>query len=168
MEVSDYIRSELENLDRTTTRVLEGISYSEATWRPGPGCNSIALILYHSARFEDMIQSKVINNREVWETEKWYEKLKLPPNDIGVFKTAEEVAAFSVPSIKDLQDYYKVVRIQALSAVKSITPERLDQVIHLPFGEFSVSAMFVMTVSHQSQHIGEMSYLRGLQRGMNK
>ena len=115
-----------------------------------------------------MIQSRVLNSPEVWETEKWFEKLKLPDNDIGVFQTAEEVTAFAVPDLKGVQDYLKAARIQTLAAVRTITPEKLDQIVHLPLGEFSVAAMLVMTISHQSQHVGEMSYLRGLQRGMNQ
>jgi hypothetical protein len=168
MELRDYLRSEFENLDRTTERILTGISDSEAMWRPGPGCNSIAIILYHSARFEDMIQSKVSNSPEIWGTEKWYEKLRLAPHDIGIFQTAEDVAAFSVPNLKVVQDYLKAVRIQSMAAVKIATPEVLDRIVHLPFGEFSVGALFSMAISHQSQHVGEMSYLRGLQRGINK
>jgi hypothetical protein len=169
MEIRDYIGSEFENLSRITGRVLDGITHSESVWRPGPGCNSIALILFHMTKFEDMIIQTQINNAEmVWDTEKWYEKLKLPANDIGVYKTPEEIAAFSVPDFKNLRIYSDKVREKALAAANSITPAILDKVCHLPFGEFKGSALFVMTISHQTQHVGEMSYIRGLQRGLNK
>jgi hypothetical protein len=169
MDTKDYICTELDHLKRVTGRVLDGLSHDEAMWRPGSGCNSIALMLYHSARFEDMIiQTKIQNSTALWESEKWYERLKLPKDETGAGYTLEQVDAFSVPDFKDLRDYADAVRQRTVSCIKNIALENLDKVVQLPFGEFTMGSLFALLIGHQAQHIGEMSYVRGLRKGMNK
>jgi hypothetical protein len=38
----------------------------------------------------------------------------------------------------------------------------------MPWGEFNVAGIFSIIISHTSGHIGEIAYLRGLLRGMDK
>jgi hypothetical protein len=169
MDIQHYIYGEFENLTRQANRVLEGITHYESLWRPGPGCNSIALILFHCSRFEDMmIQTKFNDNKELWITEKWYEKFKFPPSEAGISYNLEGIASFAIPDFKDLKDYMQAVRAQSLNTMKAITPEKLDKMTHLPFGEFSLGAVSIMLISHQNGHMGEISYIRGMQHGLNK
>lgn len=170
MEVKDFICTAFEHINHVTGRVLNGLSHSETLWRPGPGCNSIALILFHSARFEDMVvQTRILERAQIWETEKWYQKLNLPASENAAGYAAEQVAAFSVPDFKDLKAYSDTVRAQTIACIKSIPVEKLDKVINMPFlGEIKISSLLALIMVHQSEHIGEISYVRGLQRGMNK
>jgi hypothetical protein len=50
-----------------------------------------------------------------------------------------------------------------------MTPDKFDEVVKRPFfGELSISQFFAITLSEITQHIGQIAYLRGLQRGLNK
>jgi hypothetical protein len=170
MEVKDYICTELEHISHATARVLDGLSQYETLWRPGPGSNSIALILYHSARFEDMIvHTQVLGQPLLWNTGKWYEKCHLSAEELDHSFTAEQVAAFTVPDFKDIRAYAEAVRAKTLDCVRNLTGEKFDKVLNISYlGDIKLGALFGLVAVHQSEHVGEMSFLRGLQRGMNK
>jgi hypothetical protein len=161
---------ELDGLERGVKRVLNGLTQDEVMWRPACGCNSIGLILFHAARSEDsFVQARIQSKPEVWKTGQWYKKLNLAENEAGAHYTAEQVNAFPVPKLEDLLAYYTTVRAQTLDYLKTMTAADFDKKITMPhFGELTVAAIFSIIVGHASQHIGEISYLRGLQRGIDK
>jgi hypothetical protein len=170
MELKDYILMEVEGLKRNSSRVLDTLNQSEIAWRPASGCNSIGLIFFHVAKSEDFfIQGMLRQKPELFETGKWYEKLNLPKNEGGAHYTVDQVNAFPVPELKALMAYFEAVRANTLDYLKSLSPPDLERKITLPhFGEMSAAAIFSIIVGHASGHVGEMSYLRGLQRGMDK
>lgn len=139
-------------------------------WRPACGSNSIGLILFHTVRSEDsFIQGRLKGKPEVWETGKWYQKLGVAKSEAGAHYTVEQVNAFPMPKLADLMDYYTAVRAQTMSYLKTVTAAAFDKKYKMPyFGEITMAGIFSIIVNHSAQHIGEISYLRGLQRGMDK
>jgi hypothetical protein len=170
METKEYIKMELGGLKRGFGRALKDLTQQELSWRPACGCNSMGLILFHVARSEDsFIQTRVQGKPPVWEAEKWHEKFNLPVEETGSHYTVEQVNAFPVPELKDIMAYYDAVRAQTLEYLKGLSPEEFDKKISMPpFGDLTIAAIFSIIVNHSAQHIGEISYLRGLQRGMDK
>jgi hypothetical protein len=169
MELKEYLRLELDGLERGLKRVTDTLTQDEIMWRPACGCNSIGLILFHTVRSEDFFISGALQNKpQVWETGKWYKKLNMAENEAGSHYTAEQVNAFSVPQLADIMAYYAAVREQTLTYLKSLTAAAFDKKVSLPFGEFSVAGVFSIVIGHTAQHTGEISYLRGLQRGIDK
>ncbi len=169
MELKDYIKSELENVTRGSGRVLNGLTQDELHWRPACGCNSMGLILFHVIRSEDsMVNATLAGKKQLWETEKWYQKLNMAEGESGSHYTVDQVNAFNVPNLKDLQSYYDSVRTKTLEYLASLKPADFDKKVKLPFGEFTVAGVLSIIVSHTAQHTGEIAYLRGLLRGMDK
>jgi uncharacterized damage-inducible protein DinB len=189
MEARDLIQGGLENSKRLTDRVIDGLTPEELKWQPGSDANSIGLILFHMARSEDTFLNTFIKGKpSVWETEKWYLKLGKAAADSGSHYTAEQVAAFTVPEPAQMRAYADAVRRQTLDFVKDLTPAGLAARVELPaMGpppkptadskpapprrlpfEPVVGVLLMLTVTHLAQHAGEISYLRGLQRGMDK
>jgi hypothetical protein len=170
MELKDYILMEVEGLKRGSSRTLDSLKQSEITWRPACGCNSIGLILFHIIKSEDScVQERLRGKPLIFETGKWYQKLNLPKEEAGAHYTVDQVNAFPVPDLKDMLAYLDAVRANTLEYLKSLTAADLDRKITMAhFGEISVAAFFSVITSHSSQHMGEISYLRGLQRGMDK
>ena len=65
--------------------------------------------------------------------------------------------------------YYDAVRARTKEYLRGMELEELDKKVTFPnFGELPTATVFSVIVTHTSQHIGEISYLRGLQRGMDK
>ncbi len=170
MELKDYILMEIEGLKRSSTRALDTLKQPELSWRPACGCNSIGLILFHVAKSEDsFIQARLRGKPELYESGKWYEKLNLAKDEAGAHYTVDQVNAFPVPDLKVLLAYYDAVRANTLEYLKGLKAVDLEKKITMPhFGEMTQAAIFSIIVSHTSQHLGEISYLRGILRGMDK
>jgi hypothetical protein len=170
MEIQRYIGRELSGVKMAMDRALDSLTQEEISWRPSSGCNPIGLILLHMARSEDsFIQTRVKEGSQIWESEKWHEKLNLPMEEDGAHHTVEEVNAFKLPPLGDILAYYDAVRAKTKEYLRAIKPEELDRNITFQnFGDLPVASVFSLIVAHASQHIGEISYLRGMQRGMDK
>jgi hypothetical protein len=169
MDLKEYIGMELAGAERGINRVLDTVTQEEIIWRPACGCNSIGLILYHLARSEDMFTYGALQNKpQLWETGKWYNKLNVAENEAGSHYTAEQVNAFPVPKLADIMEYFQAVRAGTLAYLNSLKTEDFERKVTLPFGEFNVAGIFSIIVGHAAQHTGEISYLRGLQRGLDK
>ncbi len=105
----------------------------------------------------------------VWETGKWYEKMNLPKEETSNSFSEEQLKNFKVPDVNVLIAYADVVRAQTKEYLKNISPAEFDRTITFGrMGEVTVGSIFGLIVLHAAQHTGEMSYIRGLKRGMNK
>ncbi len=170
MELKGFIQAGLDRVKEAEGKALEGLSHYEMMWRPGHEANSIGLILFHALRSEDVsVQIRIQGKPQVWETEKWYQKLNLPVSETGSHYTAEQVAAFPVPELKDLMAYADAVRTRTSAYLKKVSPDGFDKIINVPSrGDVTIGWYFMHILVHLAQHAGEIAYLRGLQRGMNK
>jgi hypothetical protein len=88
--------------------------------------------------------------------------------------------------LKELFAYAEAVRKDTLEYLKGLKPEDFDKKVNMPppparmavqagrpappWPPFNpvVGSILLMLVTHLSQHVGEISYIRGLQRGMDK
>ncbi|MFC1991453.1 DinB family protein [Chloroflexota bacterium] len=169
MELKDYIKSTLEGTKRSSNRVLDTLTQQEMMWRPASGCNSMGLILFHIARSEDsFVQARLQEKPQLWNSGEWYKKLNMGESETGSRYNVDQVNEFHVPEIKDLLAYYDAVRTSTVEYLNGLTPDEFEKKVKLPFGEFTVSGIFSLIVSHTAQHIGEISYLRGMLRGLDK
>ena len=96
------------------------------------------------------------------------------------------MATFVVPDSKTLLAYSEIVRKNTLEYLKGLKPKDLDKKFNpppppasmaMPAGnapprrppfEPIVGSMLMHAVTELAGHAGEISYLRGLQRGMDK
>lgn len=170
MELQRYIGIGLSGSRRALARVLEGLTQEEVSWRPASGCNSIGLILFHMARSEDTIFQKLLQKEPtLWESEQWFEKLGLAEEEEGGHYSAEQVDAFREPQLGLILEFYDAVRTRTKEKLRRMTGTELDEIITFPIlGEMPIAALFSFVINHSCEHIGEISYLRGMQRGIDK
>jgi hypothetical protein len=170
MEVKEFIKGQFDGADQAIKRVVDTLTQEEISWQPKGGCNTIGLILFHIYKTEDAFINHMVNGKqELWETDKWYEKVGVPANvETAHFSGPEQVDAFKVPKLKAIIDYGAVVRKATLAYLNTIKPEDLDKKIEMHFGPLPMAMVFSILVSHAASHTGEMSYIRGLKRGMDK
>ena len=168
MEFKDFILDEFDRVKRATTRVLDGLTFQEIMWRPGPETNSIGVILFHTIRSEDsFINARAQGKPQVWDSGKWFEKVGLPQTDTGNY-TREQLAKFACPQIADLMAYADAVRAQTLQYIAGLTPDMFDKTVNVGrIGDISIGRVFSLVLIHAAQHTGEISYIRGVQRGLN-
>jgi hypothetical protein len=171
METKEYILMQFEILKSGVDRTITGLTQQEISWRPSCGCNPIGLIFFHVIKIEDSSFQSLQGKNALWETEKWYVKLNLPVTERGSHYTSiEQINNFQVPRLEDLLAYSNAVRIKTLEYINNVSVNELERKIKVPWrtGEFPIAWFIASQLSHITQHIGEISYLRGLQRGMDK
>ena len=170
MELKEYIQNEINGMKRTTGRVLKDLSQSEYAWRPASGCNSIGLILFHLTKSEDSFLSRMQGKPMLWDADKWYEKLNVSKDEAGAHYNVDQVNAFPCPTCNQLVDYFEAVRAKTTEYLNGLSATDLSKKITItPFpGETTIASMFSLIVSHATGHFAEISYLRGIQRGLDK
>lgn len=186
MEMQELIQHGLDNAKRVLDRKLEGLTAAELKWQPRPDANSIGLILFHVIRVEDIIVQRIQDKPQLWESEKWYQIFGKTAEDSGAHYTAQQVTAFIVPDLKELLAYAVTVRKYTLEYLKQLKPKDFDRKVNLPPPPASVittsgsaisprppvnpvvGSELMHLVTELSGHAGEISYIRGLQRGMDK
>ena len=167
--IKEFTRSVLDDLQRSLDAVLEGLTRDEIVWQPETTLNSIGLILFHTARTEDFfIQELVRRQTQIWEKDKWFEKFGFTPEERGRHYTAEQVQSFISPELSAMREYFTSVRTHTLEFIAELTEEEYRRVVTTPRGERPVSGFLSSIITHAAQHTGEMSYLRGIQRGLNQ
>jgi uncharacterized damage-inducible protein DinB len=180
MDLKTFVEQTLEECKRRLYRTLQGLTAAEMVWRPGPEANSIGFIVWHVARVEDRwLQRFAQDDTEVWRRDGWYQRCGLPEGDTGVGYNAEQVANFPMPAVEELQGYFDAVRRETLAYLQRIDAGELD--VHpkrIPFPEvsggrglpddFTIGRMFRQLIGEENQHLGQVAYLRGLQRGLDK
>ncbi|MDY6892490.1 MAG: DinB family protein [Chloroflexota bacterium] len=173
MKINEFIEQTLKMAQRGLRKSVEDLNPGELEWKPGPESNPVGFILWHMARAEDAMINSIARGGQpqLWETEKWHEKsgMSADANDTGLMYTAEQVASFKIPELSVLLDYQDAVRGQSLEYVRGMEPANFEEKVQFPFGpEITKGRMFTMLISEVYQHWGQIAYLRGLMRGLNK
>ncbi|MFQ5826137.1 MAG: DinB family protein [Dehalococcoidia bacterium] len=169
MEARELILRSLEQSQGYLTGALDGLTQEESAWSPGVECNSIAFILWHIARVEDFFVNRVIQRGgEVYEAEGWREKLGTPARETGFQYTAEQLQAWPVPRLEILRGYADSVREKTLAFLEDLTPEKLDEVPRPDRSPDSIGATLGHISTEIALHVGQIAYLRGVQRGLDK
>ena len=167
MDAKDVVLSSLEQSWGYLTGALDGLTQEEAAWSPSPECNSIAFILWHTARVEDFFVNRIIKREQaLYEAEGWQEKLGTPDKAYGF--TAEELQTWSVPKLEDLRNYANAVREKTLVFINSLPPEKLDEVPRPDRSPDSIGTSLGHMSTEIALHVGQICYLRGVKRGLDK
>ncbi len=169
MEAKEIILRSLRQSQGFLDRALDGLTEEEAAWSPGVECNSIAFILWHTARVEDLYINRVIRLQDdIYVVEGWQEKLGIPAREMGYRYTVEQLQAWPVPKLEILRGYANSVREKTLDVVQSVTPETLSEVPNPDRPAETVGAILGRVATEVALHVGQIAYLRGMQRGMDK
>jgi hypothetical protein len=117
-----------------------------------------------------MVIATLLEKQEEWESGKWAVRMGFDDDfkDNGWGYTAEQVSSFSVPKLEELLAYGKVVRSETEAYISGLTPEGFDEIKTAMFGEMPVSTLLTMLINELALHIGHITYIRGLQRGLDK
>lgn len=108
-----------------------GLSDNEIRIRPGDGLNSLAWIIWHIARTEDMAVNFLVAGRpQVLGGDGWAERLNIGRVDMAAGMTEDEVADFSTNvNIAALREYRNAVGNRTREVVSAMCPEDFDKVI---------------------------------------
>jgi hypothetical protein len=169
MQLARALVKSLEQSHGYLIKALDGLTQEEAAWAPAAESNSIAFILWHVTRIEDYFIVRVIQREtELYESEGWREKLGTPAKETGYEYTLEQLRAWPVPKLELIRGYADSVRKRTLDLLNNITPERLDELARHDRSPDTIGDILGRITTEIALHTGQIAYIRGLRRGINK
>ncbi|MCV7282830.1 mycothiol transferase [Mycolicibacterium flavescens] len=156
----DAFTRQIEHVEDLT----DGLTDETAFFRPTPTANSIAWLIWHSARQQDLQVCDLAGTEQVWLRDGWVDRfgLDLPREAMGYGDSPDDVGKVRVPADL-LAGYYHAVHKMTLEYVASVTPEELSRVIDTNWDPpVTTSARLVSIIDDAAQHLGQAAYIRGI------
>jgi hypothetical protein len=160
----ELLRDAFTRLIEHVDELTDGLTDEQASYRPTPGANSIAWLIWHSARVQDIQLAPLAGTEQVWIQDGWVDRfgLDLPRNDSGYGHGPEQVAKVRA-SIDLLAGYYHAVHKVTLEFVADVTAEDLERIVDRNWDPpVTASARLVSIIDDCAQHLGQAAYVLGI------
>ncbi|OBK15074.1 mycothiol transferase [Mycobacterium asiaticum] len=164
LAAQELLRDAFTRLIEHADDVTDGLTEEVADYRPTPDANSVAWLLWHSARVQDAQLADVAGVEQVWTRDGWADRfaLDLPRDDTGYGHGPDDVAKVHAPADL-LAGYYHAVHELTLEYVAGVTPADLARVVDTNWDPpVTASARLVSIIDDCAQHLGQAAYLRGI------
>jgi hypothetical protein len=162
--VRELLRDSFTRLIEHVEDLTDGLTDEVAFFRPTGTANSIAWLIWHSARQQDAQLCDIAGIEQVWTRDAWVDRfgLDLPRDAHGYGHTAEEVGKVRV-SADLLAGYYHAVHKVTLEYIASVTVEELNRVVDTNWNPpVTASVRLVSVIDDAAQHLGQAAYVRGI------
>jgi len=167
MDEKEIIKASLAESGDFVRWSVEGLTKEEISTSVKPECNSIAFILWHMTRAEDIwINRVILGMEEIYESNHWREKLGTPAGDSGFRYSVEQLQAWPVPETDLLMGYADDVRKKTLEYLDTIPREKLADRISFLGKSSPIGDILAHLITEIALHAGQVAYLRGLIRGL--
>ncbi|OBB40961.1 MULTISPECIES: mycothiol transferase [unclassified Mycobacterium] len=162
--VREILRDAFTRLIEHVENLTDGLTDEVAFFRPTPTANSIAWLVWHSARQQDVQLAGIAGTDQVWLRDGWVDRfgLDLPREDMGYGHGPEEVGRVRAPADL-LAGYAHAVHKATLEYIASVTPDELSRVIDENWDPPVTAAMRLVSIFDDgAQHLGQAAYVRGI------
>jgi len=158
------LRDAFTRLIEHADELTDGLTDEVADYRPTAEANSIAWLLWHSARVQDIQLAQVAGLEQVWTRDGWVDRfgLDLPRDDTGYGDSAADVATVRAPA-QLLAGYYHAVHQLTLDYLDGVTAAELARVVDKHWDPpVTAGVRLVSILDDCAQHLGQAAYLRGI------
>jgi len=162
--VRELLRDAFTRLIEHVDELTAGLTEEQANYRPSPDANSIAWLIWHSARVQDIQLAPIAGIEQVWTHDGWVDRfgLDLPRNDSGYGHGPDEVAKVHA-SAELLAGYYHALHKVTLEFVARVTAEDLARIVDRNWDPpVTASARIVSIIDDCAQHLGQAAYVLGI------
>ncbi|MGV0747389.1 mycothiol transferase [Mycolicibacter minnesotensis] len=158
------LRDAFTRLIEHADELTDGLTDEVADYRPTAQANSIAWLLWHSARVQDIQIAQVAGIEQVWTRDGWVDRfgLDLPRDDSGYGHSPDDVAKVHAPADL-LAGYYHDVHQLTLGYLDGVTADELARVVDTHWDPpVTAGVRLVSIIDDCAQHLGQAAYLRGI------
>ena len=165
MDTSTLLSEAYRRIQELVQVASDGLDTAGLRYRPEPGANSIAWLVWHLSRVQDDHLSDIVGTDQVWADPGWAERTGI---DRGVTETGfgdkpDDVAALVPTSVEALVGYHTAVMERTMEYLAGVDELELDRIIDRSFDPpVSVGVRLVSVISDNIQHAGQARYLRGI------
>ncbi|HEX9854347.1 MAG TPA: DUF664 domain-containing protein [Acidimicrobiia bacterium] len=165
MESRDVLADAYNRIRELVHVAAYAIGAEDLAYRPEPGANSIAWLVWHLTRIQDDHVSEIAGLEQAWVGEGWAPRLGMDPDPArtGQGDGPNEVAAISPKTPNDLLAYHDAVADRTRRYLATVDEDELDRIIDTAYDPpVSVGVRLVSVISDNIQHAGQARYLRGI------
>jgi uncharacterized damage-inducible protein DinB len=167
VNITEFIGKSLAESNEYINQAIKGLSPDELSFRPQPHSNSIAFLLWHLARIEDIWINKILlGEKEMYESEGWYQKFGTPAQDSGFGYDVKKIDVWPVPTLVLLQAYATTVRGKTQVFLNSLNDQKLDESKDLGWRKGTIGSALSHLVMEVGEHTGQIGYIRGFMKGI--
>ena len=165
METRDLLADAFSRITKLVRVAADGLAEEELAWRPDPGANSIAWLVWHLTRIQDDHMGELAGRLQAWHEDGWAVRFGQAEDstDTGYGHTAVQVAAIRPASFEPLLGYHAAVAERTAAYLATVDAGELDRIVDRSYDPpVSVGVRLVSVISDNLQHAGQARYLRGL------
>ena len=162
MKVADFAADALSNMSDRLITGLDGLSVEQQCYRPDPDANTIA---WHMTRVQDHHIADLEGGNQLWIDGGWDKEMGMSSDldDHGYGHSSEQVGALVPPNPTVLAEYQAAVAKRTDTYVRGLTEEQFDEIIDRAWDPPVTRGVRITSVVNETaQHVGQVSYLRGL------
>ncbi|HEY3940897.1 MAG TPA: DinB family protein [Acidimicrobiales bacterium] len=160
----DLLVDAFERIRDAVYPAVNGLSPHDLEFRPEPGTNSIAWLVWHLTRIQDDHVAALAERPQVWLGDGWAERfaLALEPSDTGYGHGPEQVAIVRATA-EQLLGYFDDVHDRTLGFVRTLSEPSLAAVVDRAWDPpVTMAVRLVSVVADDLQHAGQAAYARGM------
>ena len=169
MEGAELIADSLGRINRILHRAMEGVPAEVLCKQPTSDANTMVWLAWHLTRVQDHHISDLMEQPQLWVSGGWHEKFGMAKDEkeTGTGHTLDQVRALKVDSAELPLAYADAVYERAKQYLATVTPSDLDATIDEPqFDPLpTVGVRLVSIIADNTQHAGQVMYVRGLLEG---
>lgn len=169
MDFKDIVQQGFDEFLKELKKSLDGLTPVERRFQPSPDSHHIDFAVWHMARVEDdWLQRFAQQNPTVWQRDDWHTRLGMPERESGFGYTVEQVRDLAAFDMDQMLEYYDAVRVETNAFIGSLAESDLATEPHPRRPGYTIAQMFSHVMIEEAQHVGQVAYIRGIQRGLGK
>jgi uncharacterized damage-inducible protein DinB len=159
-----YMKDSLAFVHNSYRQAGDGLSAEQLHFVPEGESHSVAWIMWHGARVEDLIMQQMIRGvKPEWETGDWAERTGLPAQGFGTGQSTEDARGIRIKDLDAFAGYASAVAAHTQDFLSSASDEDLEREVKLGANTETVGqAITLHLVTHLNGHRGEINLLRGM------
>ncbi len=155
------------------SRALDGLSEADLTRRVDPDANTVAWLIWHTARMQDGQVAQCRRSLgslgstdadQIWSSQGYADRFALPFGDreVGYGMTPDQVAEVKAPADL-LQAYHEAVNDLTLQWLKGLDDADYDRVVDENWDPPVTLLARVVSIEQDAvQHLGQAAFVRGV------
>jgi len=164
MTPSQLLVDAFDRLPPLAHEVVDGLDADALTWRADAEANTIAWLLWHTARGQDAQIADLTASEQVWTADGWAERFDLPFDaaEMGYGQDPAAVAAVRAPGDL-LVAYLEAVTLRTRGYLEQLDAASYDDIVDDAWDPpVTAGARLVSILEDCVQHVGQAAYLRGM------
>ena len=165
MDVSELLLELYGRLLPLAVAVVDGLDLATLTQAPAPGANTIAWLVWHTARVQDHHVAEILAADQIWVADDRARGfgLEADPSNTGYGHAPADVAAVRPERPEILVEYLTAVGRRTQTYLEGLAADDLVRIVDRRWDPpVTLGVRLVSIADDGLQHLGQAAYLRGL------